>query len=99
VLLVQKFRGYDSESKGFLDSVAHLQKHIIDSAADKTRKQVDSIEKSEKQLIDSTTKIRKRPLDKKSHRQKNKTIITNRFITTALKQMYHRKTANRIQIF
>lgn len=53
-----------ANKKDSLDSVARLQKRLIDSAADKSREQVDSIEKEGKQMVDSTTEGKKRQLEK-----------------------------------
>ena len=61
-----------SSERDSLDSVAHAQKQIIDSAADRSREQVDSIEKAGKKMIDSTITEKKQQLEKQDSIRKKK---------------------------
>jgi len=61
-----------ADQEDSLDSVAHAQKHIIDSAAARSRAQIDSIEKAGKKMVDSTVTSKKQQLEKPDSIQKNK---------------------------
>jgi hypothetical protein len=52
-----------SNERDSLDSVAHAEKQIIDSAADRSREQGDSIEKAGKKMVDSTITEKKQQLE------------------------------------
>ncbi|MBO9682997.1 MAG: hypothetical protein J7502_10080 [Flavisolibacter sp.] len=61
-----------SNERDSLDSVAHAEKQIIDSAADRSREQVDSIEKAGKKMVDSTITQKKQQLEKQDSIRKKK---------------------------
>jgi hypothetical protein len=61
-----------SNERDSLDSVAHAEKQIIDSAADRSREQVDSIEKAGKKMVDSTITQEKQQLEKQDSIRKKR---------------------------